>query len=51
LYFLLFRCLCEIAQTKAAIEIATKAVESVKESEKKSYQETLDKMKVGKPTW
>jgi len=47
LYFLLFRYLCEIAQTKAA----TKAFALDKELKKKSYQETLDKMKVGKHTW
>jgi hypothetical protein len=43
--------LYKLGQTKEAIEIETKALELVKESEKKSYQETLDKMKAGKPTW
>ncbi len=43
--------LYKLGQIKEAIEIETKALELVKESEKKSYQETLDKMKAGKPTW
>ncbi len=43
--------LYKLGQTKEAIEIETKAVELINEKEKKSYQETLDKMKAGKPTW
>jgi thiol-disulfide isomerase/thioredoxin len=43
--------LYKLGQFKEAIEIETKVVALVKESEKKSYQETLDKMKAGKPTW
>jgi len=43
--------LYKLGQTKEAIEIETKALELVEEAKKKSYQEVLDKMKIGKPTW
>jgi hypothetical protein len=43
--------LYKLGQTKEAIEIETKAVELVDTKDKKSYEETLDKMKKGKPTW
>jgi len=43
--------LYKLGQTKEAIEIETKAVELIEVKDKKSYQETLDKMKKGEPTW
>ncbi len=43
--------LYKLGQTKEAIEIETKALELVDASKKKSYQETLDKMKKGEQTW
>ncbi len=43
--------LYKLGQTKEAIETETSALELVDEKEKKSYLETLDKMKQGKSTW
>ncbi len=43
--------LYKLGITEDATEIETKALTLVKDSEKKKYQETLDKMKAGKPTW
>ena len=43
--------LYKLGLVNQAIEIETKAVELVDSKDKKSYEETLDKMKKGKPTW
>jgi thiol-disulfide isomerase/thioredoxin len=44
--------LYKLGQTKEAIEIETKVLNgTTDQDEKKSYEETLDKMKKGKPTW
>lgn len=43
--------LYKLGQAKEAIEIETKALELVKAKDKKSYEETLDKMQKGEPTW
>jgi hypothetical protein len=41
----------KLGKTKEAIEWETKAVALAEEGAKKSYQETLDKMKKGEKTW
>ncbi len=41
----------KLGKTKEAIEWQTKAIAIADESSKKSYQETLDKMKKGEKTW
>jgi hypothetical protein len=43
--------LYKLGQTKEAIEIESKALELIDAKEKKSYEEALDKMKKGEPTW
>jgi hypothetical protein len=43
--------LYKLGQTKEAIEIESKVLELIDAKEKKSYEEALDKMKKGEPTW
>ncbi len=43
--------LYKLGQIEEAIEMETKALDLVAQWQKKSYQEALDKMKSGKPTW
>ena len=43
--------LYKLGQVNEAIELETKALKLIEEKNKKSYQEVLDKMKKGEPTW